>query len=227
VKTLTFPATQEVILFGRDPRCDVHLESEIVSRRHAEVRRNDALYALLDLGTANGTFVNGRKVDGLTLLNDGDGIAIGKFRIRFSAQTAADSFQALSADVEGDSVDLGGMTLRMAPESAKRVAGDQNRVRGEVVLRRTDGGTLRHVVSETFQVGKDPSCDLVIKGWFSPRKALVISRGQDRYTLINVGSAEKVLLDGRPVGDRAKLEGKHRVEVYGQTFLFEVQQPDD
>jgi hypothetical protein len=216
------PFEQDVVTIGRDGECDLTLNSEIVSRRHAEIRRNGNLFALVDLDTANGTFLNGKQIEGLTLLNDGDGVGIGKFRISFSAKTAVGAFAGLEDhEVSGDSVDLGGMTLRITPESARRVGGDYDRIRGSVVLKTPAGTELRRLITETFQVGKDPACDLIIKGWFAPRKALLICRGFDRYTLINISPSPKsVLVNGRPVGDRIVLEDGSNIEVYGQKFRF-------
>ncbi|MCO5164988.1 MAG: FHA domain-containing protein [Planctomycetes bacterium] len=76
---------QDVVTIGRDPGCALVLDSMLVSRRHAEVRRNDAFLAVVDLGTANGTFLNGKRVGGLTLLNDGDVIVLGKFQVKVRA----------------------------------------------------------------------------------------------------------------------------------------------
>jgi pSer/pThr/pTyr-binding forkhead associated (FHA) protein len=49
---------------GRDAKNDIVVDDLLVSRFHAELRaRSDGLHELIDLGSANGTFVNGRSVD--------------------------------------------------------------------------------------------------------------------------------------------------------------------
>src|SRR5205814_2085464 len=50
------------LLIGRDPKCQVHLDVSVVSRRHAEVAWTDDGWVLRDLGSSNGTFVGGRQV---------------------------------------------------------------------------------------------------------------------------------------------------------------------
>jgi pSer/pThr/pTyr-binding forkhead associated (FHA) protein len=120
-------------------------------------------------------------------------------------------------------VDLGGMTLQLTKESAKRNVQDFNRIRGTVILSRANGPDLERFVAENFQVGKDPSCDLVIKGWFAPRKALLIVRGFGSYTLINVSPSPKgVLVNGQPVIDRITLRDGVSIEAYGAKFRFGV-----
>jgi hypothetical protein len=72
----------EPLLIGRLPDCNVVLTDRNVSRRHAEVRRqgNDAV--VVDLGSTNGTRVNGTRV-GEHLLADGDEITVGTTTLRY------------------------------------------------------------------------------------------------------------------------------------------------
>jgi pSer/pThr/pTyr-binding forkhead associated (FHA) protein len=58
--------------------CDIELNDPEVSRRHAAVRQVDAGLAVEDLGSTNGTFVNGRRIDGIAEVAPGDRIRFGK-----------------------------------------------------------------------------------------------------------------------------------------------------
>lgn len=71
------------ITIGRHPDCDVVLNDQGVSRQHAEVRREDAQFVLVDLGSLNGTRVNGAGVKSPRVLQDGDSITIGSHVMRF------------------------------------------------------------------------------------------------------------------------------------------------
>jgi hypothetical protein len=66
-------------IIGRDPRSDLWLDAEGVSRRHAIIRvdGNNRCVKLEDLGSTNGTFVDRAPVDGEVALNDGDLIQVG------------------------------------------------------------------------------------------------------------------------------------------------------
>jgi pSer/pThr/pTyr-binding forkhead associated (FHA) protein len=57
--------------------CDVELNDPDVSRRHAVVRQVDAGLAVEDLGSTNGTFVNGVRVEGIVELSAGDQVRFG------------------------------------------------------------------------------------------------------------------------------------------------------
>ena len=67
---------------GRLPECDVVVDDAGASRQHAEVRRTDAGFALTDLGSTNGTLVNGSQIRE-HLLEDGDRITIGETVLEF------------------------------------------------------------------------------------------------------------------------------------------------
>lgn len=71
----------EPVVFGRDEGCTVQLESPFVSRRHAQIDIGPDGVSLTDLGSHNGSLVNGQRITGTTVLNDGDSIAIGDVMI--------------------------------------------------------------------------------------------------------------------------------------------------
>jgi hypothetical protein len=73
------------ITIGRHPDCDVVLNDQEVSRQHAEVRREDGQFLVVDLGSLNGTKVNGAGVKAPRPLEDGDVITIGAHTLRFEA----------------------------------------------------------------------------------------------------------------------------------------------
>ena len=74
----------EGVTIGRMADCDVVLSDESVSRRHAEVRRRGNEILVVDLGSTNGTKVNGAGVRERRLV-DGDEILVGSTALRFEA----------------------------------------------------------------------------------------------------------------------------------------------
>jgi pSer/pThr/pTyr-binding forkhead associated (FHA) protein len=71
-----FPLTQPATTLGRSPHCQVFIPDPRASRRHAEISWNGDVCALRDLGSANGTCLNGRRITEPQTLRDGDEIAI-------------------------------------------------------------------------------------------------------------------------------------------------------
>ncbi|MDB4888028.1 MAG: adenylyl cyclase class-3/4/guanylyl cyclase [Gemmatimonadetes bacterium] len=76
------------LIVGRAPTCDLPVFDPTISRRHAELRSIDATLHLRDLGSSNGTFVNGEKVGEATAAAD-DLVAFGKVAFRLQQFTLA------------------------------------------------------------------------------------------------------------------------------------------
>lgn len=80
----------DVITAGRSVDSDIFLDDVTVSRAHAEFRRSGDSFAIVDLGSLNGTYVNGERVD-QARLRGGDTVQIGRFHLvlRMSGPPAA------------------------------------------------------------------------------------------------------------------------------------------
>ncbi|MFJ6833745.1 FHA domain-containing protein [Streptomyces sp. NPDC091209] len=70
---------------GRDPASGLRLNHETVSRVHAELSRQGGAWVLRDLGSTNGTTVNGRRVIGASVVRDGDQIGFGRMMFRLAS----------------------------------------------------------------------------------------------------------------------------------------------
>jgi predicted component of type VI protein secretion system len=77
------------LLIGRAEECDVRPLSDEVSRRHAAVIVGPADVWVEDLGSRNGTFVNGSRIEAKTKLADGDLIRVGSLELRVSVAARA------------------------------------------------------------------------------------------------------------------------------------------
>jgi pSer/pThr/pTyr-binding forkhead associated (FHA) protein len=71
----------EVTTVGRHPNSDIFLDDVTVSRKHAEFVRAEGGFAVKDVGSLNGTYVNRSRIDVPTTLATGDEVQIGKFRL--------------------------------------------------------------------------------------------------------------------------------------------------
>jgi len=77
--------TAQIITVGRLAESGISLDDANVSRRHAEFRAIGTAFAIVDLGSTNGTKVNGSRIEGEHKLSDGDIISFGSTHIRFEA----------------------------------------------------------------------------------------------------------------------------------------------
>lgn len=75
---------QPEMLIGRGDTASIRLNDRQVSRRHARIQRTDSEYLIEDLGSKNGTYVNGQPVTSLQVLQDGDEVQIAlSFKLLF------------------------------------------------------------------------------------------------------------------------------------------------
>jgi DNA-binding winged helix-turn-helix (wHTH) protein len=79
------PLAEGANLIGRAPDCVVRIDSPRVSRWHARIDVADGKATIADLGSKNGTFLRGRRVDHATALSEGDEITAGPALLIFLA----------------------------------------------------------------------------------------------------------------------------------------------
>jgi serine phosphatase RsbU (regulator of sigma subunit)/pSer/pThr/pTyr-binding forkhead associated (FHA) protein len=77
-------------VLGRHPDCDIVLEAASVSRQHAQIVREGNVYYVEDLHSRNGTFVNGRLIQGRHQLQDGDRLKICDLALAFYTNQPSD-----------------------------------------------------------------------------------------------------------------------------------------
>lgn len=75
---------EDVVTIGRAPDNLIHLDDPSISSRHAEVHVEESRYELRDVGSTNGTFVNGQAVSA-TNLRPGDRVRFGRVETRFES----------------------------------------------------------------------------------------------------------------------------------------------
>jgi adenylate cyclase len=82
---------------GRHPNNSIQLLDKIVSKEHCILEQRDGQFVLRDLGSLNGTYINGERVRGEQLLRHGDEITLGSTRARYDDGTAPLNFAPLAA----------------------------------------------------------------------------------------------------------------------------------
>ena len=125
----TFKISAEENIVGRSPDAQVRLLEEGVSRRHARIFRNgDGKFELSDLGSTNGTYLNGTRLTGPGRLDEGDRIQLGgQCSLRFSFHESSDGDENLrealaAAQVATFSLDLRSQVIAWS-ETVERVVG--------------------------------------------------------------------------------------------------------
>ena len=106
------------VRLGRHPDCTVQLDSNMVSRFHAQLIQRSDQILLEDLGSGNGTFLNGKPLEASSpaALKDGDRIKVGPIKFRFEDDGSIDPDMSAS----GSAVSLG---LELSDDTSSTVMG--------------------------------------------------------------------------------------------------------
>ncbi|MEX2197127.1 MAG: FHA domain-containing protein [Thermoleophilaceae bacterium] len=115
-----FPIAGALVI-GRDPSAGIVLEDTEVSRRHAQVAPRSSGVVIEDLGSTNGTFVNGEQIEGERPLHGGEKVRIGTTVLEVSVPVQATKIASVIPEEPADP-NATRMASIMSPEEAERAA---------------------------------------------------------------------------------------------------------
>ncbi|CAI7974321.1 ABC transport system ATP-binding/permease protein [Frankia sp. Hr75.2] len=100
--TALHPVGAAPIVIGRAPECDIVLTDPLVSRRHAELRQAGTEHRIVDLGSWNGTFVNGHRTSQAATIGAGDIVGIGHALLHLQGGTLVEYTDSGDISFEAD-----------------------------------------------------------------------------------------------------------------------------
>lgn len=198
--------TKERTTLGRRPYNDIVIDNLAVSGEHAVIHMAGHDVEIEDLGSTNGTYVNGRAVKRNDLRN-GDMIEVGKYKIRFLHEAEGQNFEKTMVFKPGMVPPLGSIS-RPAPlggaASATPVTG---------VIRVMSGAAA----------GREVSLQKVVTTIGKPGVAVAsITRRHQGFVLAHVEGPHMPLLNGASIGSTpVPLKHGDRVELAGTEMQFE------
>jgi FHA domain len=207
------------IKVGRDEEMDIVIDNPSVSRKHVAFRSDGTGWVVEDMGSSNGTFLRGEKLDGAQPVEAGDEIGIGKFSIVFdkvvadapAPSSAGPKLRPTMAGVEG--------TTHIKPHEVKEILQDSARKRRAHIVWESGGQRGTHYLSETpaALVGTDDLCDVrVPKG---PKHHILVVSKDSGCEVRNLHAWTKMKVNGAARG-RAGLKDGDVVEIGGLKITF-------
>jgi len=148
-------------------RNDVVLEASQVSRQHAIIKRNRQSFTLIDLNSANGTFMNGERIKEHPLRN-GDSFSISKFTVEFKDAAGAPSVRYASHEIEGTMVmrtpgEISAVIPQMDKATISKTGPDSKSVLDYVEVLRKKAETLSRIYELNQMLGSDFSQEEIFR----------------------------------------------------------------
>lgn len=196
------------VRIGRVPENDIVINNLGVSRRHAEIIEEGGQYYIQDLGSVNGTFVNGQKVE-KDLLNDKDEILIGKHKIIFQHPQIAPMSEVKSQIQESQ-------TVMMDPEAVKKMRETISAPPAKIVL--PDGQSFQIVKPKTV-IGNGPVADIKVNDKSIAPEQVQILKDGNGYKLVHLSNVAATIVNGKMIADTCPLADDSSIQI-GRTNLF-------
>lgn len=212
----------EDITIGRERGHDMQLAHASVSRDHAELAWRSGGYAIVDVGSHNGIYVNGDRVEGSQSLASGDVIRLGRYelvyvdgevpaRFRKLNVAALDRWYTVDQQVGSDS------THHLTSSQMKRLLAA--RVMLECGVLTNEAGEVWQLEDKDWVVGRD--ADLPVTGWFMGREVAVVIWNGQNHVLKRTSKLHGVRVNGTSVG-ACSLEAGDRIVIGDNQFTYEV-----
>ncbi len=199
----------DLLRVGRSRENDVVLENLSISRHHVQIRYHEGQYVLFDMNSSNGTFLNGTRVTRRELMH-GDLVSIGKYSLEW-----LDPLPEEMTRLEAPVLDEG--------PGAFRARSEENRAEAWVKVEtgRLKGREFRITRFETT-LGKAATCDIVLTDdWLlSKKQASILRRGNDEFTIEDLGGLRKVKVNGRSIDEPVTIRTGDKVEIGGTKLTF-------
>ena len=207
---------QPVTSLGRAPENDVYLDHATVSRFHARILSDAQGSAIVDLGSGNGT-----RVDGIELevkvehrLADGALIQIGPFSMRYHRESVAPTVvAALQPHTEPEPVSKLGQTVVMAPPTPAQLIVTTPQGVGEFPL-----------LSAPMTLGRDPTNDITIDSDAVSRRHARLDRSDSGWDITDLGSTNGLRSQGKMVQNMRLTDGD--VIYIGRSVCMEYRSPE-
>lgn len=192
---------KERTTLGRRPYNDVVIDNLAISGEHAVLHMVGETVEIEDLGSTNGTYVNGQSTK-RQLLHHGDLVEVGKYKIRFVGEADGGAFDKTMALTPGMEPPVRPQPSRPAPLAATAPLSGTIRV-----LSGAAAGRELALVKVVTTIGKPGST------------VASITRRPHGFVLAHVDGAQPPLLNGQALGaDPVALKDGDRVELAGTTM---------
>ncbi|MFH1217832.1 MAG: FHA domain-containing protein [Pseudomonadota bacterium] len=210
----------ERLVIGRSGEADVVVDNTAISRKHTALEKRNGVYFVEDLGSLNGTMINGKKIDSCVQLFDDDVVEIGKFLLLPAEALKEQGFASQSAALDfGDETVFVTRSSSPGPQKSK----DAGKVIHRLTVIKGDGSPAEVPLfgRSSVKIGKDINSDLRVSGWFVAQAQCYVINRDKKFYLVPQRSWAKTFVNGSPVRDEYELNKGDVIQIRGVQIRFE------
>ncbi len=222
IKSFSISEGQKITI-GRGKECDVTIDNTAISRQHVSLSYNGSIYFVSDLGSTNGTFVNGKKISLDEPTSEQDSIFFGKFNLVHTSDQ--DHAERVAASVSTDLMDMEDETIfinkaQSAPQ--KKQFKPRNSDPRLIVLKGPGSPKeLSLTGSSSIKIGKDSTCDIIVSGWFvAPAQCYIIKR-EAEYCIVPQKSWAGTFVNNNKIKTECTLRKGDIIKIKNTTIRFD------
>ena len=207
--------TKDRTTLGRRPYNDIVIDNLAVSGEHAVIHMNATEVVMEDLNSTNGTYVNGKAIKKQALQN-GDGIEVGKYKIRFVADGAGESADKPAAAAMPAASAPVAAPLRAAAPSATPAFAPTSLPEGGII------GSATIKVLSGAAAGREVPLTKVVTTIGKPAVAVAaITKRHHGYVVHHVEGGGNPMLNGQSItADPMPLKNGDVIELAGTQMQF-------
>jgi len=207
------------LTIGRGAEADVIVDNTAISRKHTSIKLKDGLYILTDLGSLNGTFVNGKKITGSEYVTKDDEINLGKFKL-----SIAEGLKQEKATSYGAHPDTEDKTIIVSAKQLAGVEKESGSKKPDHQLILMEGNASPAKISlkgkSSIKIGKAQSCDMILSGMFIADAQFYIVNHNDKYKIIQQRSWSKTYINGTKIKEEQLLHKGDIIKVRSTKIRF-------
>ncbi|MDQ5986216.1 MAG: hypothetical protein CSYNP_01935 [Syntrophus sp. SKADARSKE-3] len=216
------PLEKEIMTIGRKDDNDIVIDNQAVSGHHARIVREGENYFIEDLGSLNGTFLNGLKMTKSELFK-GDMVLVRLHSLEFVGENVRP--QEEKAAIRGRSMDE---TMVISPQEQKKILAVRDKdipepIGGFFVLEGSTDQREYELKERISAIGKEEGSAIRLKGFFAPKVAALVNRRKEGYFITPAGG-KSIKVNGRELDRRYDMKDGDIIETGGLKLQFYVKE---
>ena len=209
------------LTIGRGAESDVIVDNTAISRQHTSIQLRDDSYMLTDLGSLNGTFVNGERIGDTVFVSNRDDIKLGKFKLAIAKDDENSEASIASYGVHPDTEDK---TIIINPNKMSTMSKGSFPDESDHQLVRIEGNAVPNEISlkgkGSIKIGKGQSCDMIISGFLIADSQCYIVKHDDGFKIVPQRSWAKIYLNGTKIKDEQVLRKGDIIKIRSTKIRF-------